>query len=225
MVPMRAFIFDLDGTLVDTVYAHVLAWQRALEEAGIVIDGRRIHRRVGMSGGLFTRAVAREIGRPVTVEEQEWLQRRHGELYVQLLPERRPLPGARDLLRRLHEGGVPFGIATSGVHPDIDASLDVLGVPADVVVIDRGVVLRAKPEPDLFLACQERMGVRREDCYVVGDAVWDLLAARRAGMLSVGLLSGGYGEDELNRAGAFRIYRDPQDMLDSLDELGVTLPG
>lgn len=222
---MRAFIFDLDGTLVDTVYAHVVAWQQTLEEAGIPIDGWRIHRRIGMSGGLFTRALAREIGRPLSAEEQERLQRRHGDLYLQLLPERRPLPGARDLLQRLHEGGIPFGIATSGLHPEIDASLDALGVPADAIVIDRGDVMRAKPEPDLFLACQQRMGVRHEDCYVVGDAVWDLLAARRAGMLSVGLLSGGYGQDELTQAGAFRVYRDPQDLLDSLDELGVTLPG
>ena len=222
---MRAFIFDLDGTLVDTVYAHVVAWQQAFEESGFVIDGWRIHRRIGMSGGLFTRAVAREIGRPLTIEEQVRLSRRHGELFLELLPVRRPLTGAADLLRRLYEGGVPFGIATSGVHPEIDASLEVLGVPAGIVVIDRGDVLRAKPEPDLFLACQERMGVRREDCYVVGDAVWDLLAARRAGMLSVGLLSGGYGEDELIAAGAFRVYRDAQELLESLDELGVTLPG
>jgi HAD superfamily hydrolase (TIGR01549 family) len=222
---MRAFIFDLDGTLVDTVYAHVVAWQQALGEAGFVVDGWRIHRRIGMSGGLFTRAVSREIGRPLSTEEQERLQRRHGEIYLELLPARRPLPGAQDLLRALYRGGVPFGIATSGLHPEIDASLDVLGVPADVIVLDRGDVLRAKPEPDLFLACQERMGVRREDCYVVGDAVWDLLAARRAGMLSVGLLSGGYGGDELTRAGAFRVYRDTQDLFDSLDELGVTLPG
>ena len=222
---MRAFSFDLDGTLVDTVYAHVVAWQQALEESGFVIDGWRMHRRIGMSGGLFTRAVAREIGRPLTMEEQTRLSRRHGELFRELLPVRRPLTGAPDLLRRLYEGGVPFGIATSGVHPEIDASLAVLGVPPGVIVIDRGDVLRAKPEPDLFLACQERMGVRREDCYVVGDAVWDLLAARRAGMLSVGLLSGGYGEDELISAGAFRVYRDAKELLESLDELGVTLPG
>jgi HAD superfamily hydrolase (TIGR01509 family) len=225
MVPMRSFIFDLDGTLVDTVYSHVVAWQQALEEAGILIDGWRIHRRIGMSGGLFTRALSREIGRPLSADEQSRLQRRHGEIYRALFPGRRPLPGAQQLLRALHDGGVPFGIATSGMHPEIDASLEALGVPEDVVVIDRGDVLRAKPEPDLFLACQERMGVRRDDCYVVGDAVWDLLAARRAGMLSVGLLSGGYGQDELTQAGAFRVYRDPQDLLDSLDELGVTLPG
>ena len=222
---MRAFIFDLDGTLVDTVYAHVLAWQQALAEAGLNVEGWRIHRRVGMSGGLFTRALAREIGRPLSADEQERLQRRHGEIFRALLPERRPLPGARELVRWLHEQGVPFGIATSGRRPEIDASLEVLGLPADLVVVERGDVLRAKPEPDLFLACQERLGVRREDVYVVGDAVWDLLAARRAGMLSVGLLSGGYGADELTRAGAFRVYRDPQELLDSLDELGIPLRG
>jgi HAD superfamily hydrolase (TIGR01509 family) len=225
MAAMRAFIFDLDGTLVDTVYAHVVAWQLALDEAGIFVDGWRIHRRIGMSGGLFTRALAREIGRPLSEAEQDSLPRRHGEIYLELVPKRRPLPGARNLLRALHDGGVPFGIATSGVHPEIDASLDALDVPADVIVVGRDDVLRAKPEPDLFLACQQRMGVRLADCYVVGDAVWDLLAARRAGMLSVGLLSGGYGADELTRAGAFRVYRDAQDLLDSLDELGVTLPG
>jgi HAD superfamily hydrolase (TIGR01509 family) len=225
MAPMRAFVFDLDGTLVDTVYAHVVAWKQALEEAGINIAGWRIHRRIGMSGGLIARAFAREIGRPISTEEQEALQRRHGEIYRQLLPERRPLPGARDLLRVLYEGGVPFGIATSGMRPEINASLEVLAVPADVIVIERRDVVRAKPEPDLFLACQERMGVRREDCYVVGDSTWDLLAARRAGMLGIGVLSGGYGEDALAEAGAFRVYDDAKELLDSLDELGVRLPG
>src|SRR5436309_3302717 len=100
---MPALIFDLDGTLVDTVYAHVFAWQRALAEAGLAVDGWRIHRRIGMSGGLFTRAVAREIGRPLTPEEVEAIQQRHGELFRQILPERRPLPGAVELLRELRE--------------------------------------------------------------------------------------------------------------------------
>jgi len=218
---MRALIFDLDGTLIDTVYAHVFAWQRALAEADMPIDGWRIHRRIGMSGGLFTRAVAREVGRPLDEEETARLQDRHGELFRQMLPERRPLPGAVGLLRELRERGTVHGIATSGRRPEIDASLDALGVPDGTVVVERGDVRRAKPEPDLFVACQERLGVARDDCYVVGDAVWDLLAARRAGMLSVGLLSGGYGEDELARSGAFRVYRDPEELRGSLDELGV----
>jgi HAD superfamily hydrolase (TIGR01549 family) len=218
---MRALIFDLDGTLIDTVYAHVFAWQRALAEAGLAIDGWKIHRRIGMSGGLFTRAVAREIGKPLDDELAGRIQARHGELFRELLPERRPLPGAIDLLRWLRDQKIPHGIATSGRHPEIDSSLAALGVPGDMVVIDRGDVLRAKPEPDLFLKCQEQLGVDVRDCYVVGDAVWDLLAARRAGMLSVGLLSGGYGWDELTSAGAFRVYRDAADLHRSLDELGV----
>ncbi len=218
---MRGLIFDLDGTLVDTVYAHVVAWQKALAEAGMALDGWRIHRRIGMSGGLFTRAVGRELGRELSPEMAQTLQRRHGELFSTLLPERRPLPGAVELLKFLHTSRVPFGIATSGQRPEINISLEVLEVGKDVVVVERGDVLRAKPEPDLFLACQQRLGLRAEDCYVVGDAVWDLLAARRAGMLSIGLLSGGYGEDELSRAGAFRVYRDPLELHRSLDELGV----
>jgi HAD superfamily hydrolase (TIGR01549 family) len=218
---MRALIFDLDGTLIDTVYAHVFAWQRALADAGMPIEGWRIHRRIGMSGGLFTRAVAREAGRPLSDDEAESIQQRHGVLFRQLLPERRPLPGARELLEFLRSEEIPHGIATSGRHPEIDASLEALGVPPETVVVDRGDVLRAKPEPDLFLACQERLGVAIHDCYVVGDAVWDLLAARRAGMLSVGLLSGGYGEDELLGAGAFRVYRDADELHDSIDELGI----
>jgi len=216
-----ALIFDLDGTLVDTVYAHVFAWQRALAEAGLPIDGWRIHRRIGMSGGLFARAVARELGRPLSPEEVEAIQTRHGELFRELLPERRPLPGAVELLAELRQLGIPHGIATSGRRPEIDASLEILGVGSETVVVERGLVARAKPEPDLFLACAERLGLAVEQCYVVGDAVWDLLAARRARMLSVALLSGGYGEDELTQAGAFRVYRDPMELRESLDELGV----
>ncbi len=218
---MVGLIFDLDGTLVDTVYAHIFAWQRAFSELDLPIDGWRIHRRIGMSGGLFARAAAREIGRPLSHEETESLQRRHGELYRELLPERRPLPGAVELLAELRATGVPHGIATSGRRPEIDASIEALQVPAETVVIARGDVERAKPEPDLFLACAARIGIQPSDCYVVGDAVWDLLAARRAEMLSVGLLSGGYGEDELTRAGAFRVYRDADELRSSLDELGV----
>jgi HAD superfamily hydrolase (TIGR01509 family) len=218
---LHALIFDLDGTLVDTVYAHVFAWQQALAEAGMPIAGWRVHRRIGMSGGLFTRAVGREIGRPIEPEEAARLQGRHDEFYRALLPRPLPLPGARELLALLRQAGVRHGIATSGRRPAIDASLETLGVPPETPVVDRGAVPRAKPEPDLFLACAERLGVRPADAYVVGDAVWDLLAARRAGMLSVGLLSGGYGADELAAAGAFRVYRDAAELSTSLDELGV----
>ncbi len=216
-----ALIFDLDGTLVDTVYAHVFAWQRALAEEGMPLDGWRIHRRIGMSGGFFTRAVAREVGRDLSPEETEAIQQRHARIFQEMLPDRRPLPGAVALLDHLRRRGVVHGIATSGRRPEINRSLEVLGVGAETVVVDRGDVARAKPEPDLFLACAAALGVDPAGCYVVGDAVWDLLAARRAGMLSIGLLSGGYGADELLAAGAFRVYDDAAELHESLDELGI----
>ena len=218
---MRALIFDLDGTLVDTVYAHIFAWQRALAEAGMALEGWRIHRKIGMSGGLFTRAVAREVGHDISPMEEAALLNRHGELFLQLLPERRPLSGAVELINFLKSNKILFGVATSGRRPEINASLEVVGIGPETIIVERGDVARAKPEPDLFLACQQRLGVGVGDCYVIGDAVWDLLAARRAGMLSVGLLSGGYGEAELSQAGAFRIYRDPAELHRSLDELGI----
>ncbi len=218
---MQAMIFDLDGTLVDTVYAHVLAWQQAFAEAGLAIDGWRLHRRMGMSGGLFTRAAARELGREIGLDEAARVQRRHGEIFAELMPDRRPLPGAIELLAFLRRAKIPHGIATSGSRPEINTSLEALKVSEDTIVVERSDVARAKPEPDLFITCQHRLGLKAHDCYVVGDAVWDLLAARRAGMLSIGLLSGGYGEDELSRAGAFRVYRDPLELHRSLDELGV----
>ncbi len=218
---MRALILDLDGTLVDTVYAHILAWQLAFAEADIPIDGWRLHRRMGMSGGLFKRAVVRELGRSISQRQLEALDQRRLQLFAQFLPRPRPLPGAVELLRFLRQNHVLHGIATSNQRPYMNSALEVLGVDDETVVVERRDVARAKPEPDLFLECQQRLGVQPEECYVVGDAVWDLLAARRARMLGVGLLSGGYGEDELTRAGAFRVFRDPADLRNWLDELGV----
>jgi len=218
---MKALIFDLDGTLVDTVYAHVLAWQLAFAEASIPIDGWRLHRRMGMSGGLFKRAVMRELGRTISMPRLQKLDRRHGQLFDRFLPKPRPLPGAVELLTFLRRNQVVHGIATSNQRPHINPSLAALGVTKETVVVERGDVRRAKPEPDLFLECQQRLGVEVADCFVIGDAVWDLLAARRAGMLSIGLLSGGYGDDELTRAGAFRVFRDTAELHNYLDELGV----
>jgi len=216
-----ALIFDLDGTLVDTVYAHVFAWQQALAERGMSIDGWRIHRRIGMSGGLFARALGRELDRELSAEETGAIQDRHGQLFRELVPDRRTLPGARDLLASLREHAVAHGVATSGRRPEINASLAVLGVDDGTVVVERGDVARAKPQPDLFLECARRLNVAAEDCFVVGDAVWDLLAARRARMLGIGVLTGGYGEDELLKAGAYRVYRDAAELHTSLDELGI----
>jgi HAD superfamily hydrolase (TIGR01549 family) len=206
---------------VDSVYQHVLAWREALEEAGIELSVWRIHRRIGMSGGLFVNALLRETGHAVTAEEAARLQRRHAEAYRRQLPHVRPLPGARELLAYLSRVGVPWAIATSGRIESAGATLELLGIPSDVPVVTRDQVAHAKPDPDLFAEAAARLGADIAGSVVVGDSVWDLLAARRARAMGVGLLSGGYGQDELERAGAYRVYQDPADLLRHLDEVGV----
>jgi HAD superfamily hydrolase (TIGR01509 family) len=216
-----AFLFDLDGTLVDSVYQHVLAWREAMAGVGIELAVWRIHRRIGMSGGLMANAILRETGHAVTAEEAGRLVRLHAEAYARLTDQVRPLPGARDLLKYLTQAGVPWAIATSARIESARPTLERLGVPPHVPIITRDQVEHAKPDPDLFLAAAERLGVPIHESVVVGDSVWDLLAARRARALGVGLLSGGYGEEELASAGAYRVYQDPADLLRHLDEVGV----
>ena len=216
-----AFLFDLDGTLVDSVYQHVLAWREALEEGGIELAVWRIHRQIGMSGGLFVNALLRETGFRVTAPQAEHLQRLHARAYQKLAPQVRALPGAHELLAYLTESGVPWAIATSGRIESARPMLDLLGVADEVPVITRDQVKHAKPDPDLFLAAAARLGVDITHSIVIGDSVWDLLAACRARALGIGLLSGGYGREELERAGAYRVYQDPADLLRHLDEVGV----
>ena len=227
MAGMRrtVFVFDLDGTLVDSVYQHVLAWQEALEGEEIQLSVWRIHRRMGMSGGLFVGALLRETGQPVDAELVARLQQAHAEAYRRRAGQTRLLPGSRELLARLTEAEVPWAVATSGLMAAARPTLELLEVPPGVPVVTRDQVPHAKPDPDLFLVAAERLGADVADAVVVGDSVWDLLAARRARALGVGLLSGGYGREELERAGAYRVYDDPADMLLHLDEVGVRDPG
>lgn len=219
-----AFLFDLDGTLVDSVYQHVLAWREALERAGLPLAVWRIHRRIGMSGGLFVSALARETQRKLSREEVERIQQLHAEAFRRYAPQVRPLPGARELLAALSQMNVPHAIATSGRLESAALSLEMLAPAPEVPVITRDQVPHAKPDPDLFLAAAARLNVPIEHSVVVGDSIWDLLAARRARAIGVGLLSGGYGEEELERAGAYRVYQDPADLLAHLDEVGVREP-
>jgi len=220
-----AFLFDLDGTLVDSVYQHVLAWREVLEEVGIPLSVWRIHRKIGMSGGLFVNALLRETDRPVTADEVKRLRELHVAAFLSRVNQVRPLPGARELLARLTGQGVKWAIATSGSVRTAQPALDSLGIPKGTVVITRDDVERAKPDPDLFLAAAERLGVPIEESMVVGDSVWDLLAAQRARALGIGVLSGGYGREELELAGAYRVYDDPADLARHLDEVGIRPDG
>jgi HAD superfamily hydrolase (TIGR01509 family) len=220
-----ALLFDLDGTLVDSVYQHVLAWRQALETEGIDLSVWRIHRRIGMSGGLFLKALDRELGRSLGEGVAERLRQTHAASYLKLWNQVRPLPGARELLSTLSSMRVPWAIATSGSQQTAKGPLGMLGIPEGTPIVTRDLVAYAKPNPDLFLAAAERLRVPPGDCFVVGDSIWDLLAAQRAGALGVGLLSGGYGREELDSAGAYRVYDDPADLLAHLDELGIRVTG
>lgn len=216
-----AFLFDLDGTLVDSVYQHVLSWKDALDAEGIALSVWRIHRKIGMSGGLFTNQLLREIGEEITEERRERLREAHAEAYRSHSRSVVPLPGARELLDALTREKLAWAIATSGRMETAKHNLDRLGIDPDAVpVVTRDAVKYAKPEPDLFIAAAERLGVTTEGSMVIGDSIWDMLAAQRCRALGVGLLSGGYGGEELERSGAFRVYEDPADMLDHLDEVG-----
>jgi HAD superfamily hydrolase (TIGR01549 family) len=216
-----AFLFDLDGTLVDSVYQHVLAWREALETEGIDLSVWRVHRKIGMSGGLLTNILLRETQVDIDPARVERLQRLHAEAYKRNLANVRPLPGATALLTALTNAQIPWAIATSGRLETAAPVLEKLGVDLSrTPVITRDQVKFAKPEPDLFIAAAERLDVRIETASVVGDSVWDMLAATRARALGIGLLSGGYGLEELERAGAYRVYEDPADLLKHLDEVG-----
>lgn len=219
-----AFLFDLDGTLIDSVYQHVLAWKEALDEEGVELPVWSIHRKIGMSGGLFTNILLRETGLDITPARIERLQQRHAEAFNRHHAQGsvRPLPGARELLQFLTKEKIPWAIATSGRMRTAAHNLAALGVdPNEVPVVTRDMVRHAKPDPDLFIAAAERLGVDMHRSLVIGDSIWDMLAAQRARALGVGLLSGGYGQDELQRSGAFRVYDDPADLLKHIDEVAA----
>ena len=215
-----AFLFDLDGTLVDSVYNHVRAWHLALREEGIELSVWRIHRKIGMSGGLFTHQLLREVGREIDKETIDRLRKRHAEKFVELSEDVAPLPGAVKLLKELTRLELPWAIATSGRMETARSNLESVGVDPDkAVVVTRDQVKYAKPDPDLFVEAARRLGTTTTGSYVIGDSIWDMIAAARCGALGIGLLSGGYGRDELERSGAIRVYDDPADLLLHLDEI------
>src|SRR5215813_9360158 len=216
-----SFLFDLDGTLVDSVYEHVLAWRDALDEEGIPLSVWRVHRKIGMSGGLFTNMLLRETGLDIDQARIERLRGLHAKAFNERHCEVRPLPGACELISYLTRAGIPWAIATSGRMETAGRVLQSLEVDlAGIPVITRDMVAHAKPDPDLFLAAAEALKVDIKAACVVGDSIWDMLAARRAGALGVELLSGGYGQDELERSGAYRVYGDPADLRRHIDEVG-----
>lgn len=222
-VPLPAVLFDLDGTLIDSNYQHVNAWAEALRGTGIVIPTWKIHRRIGMSGKSFVRELLREIARHPKGIDVEQLERKHDRIFRRQIRALEPLPGANELLKHLSRHRVQIAIATTGGREQTTVLLRQLQIPRGTEIVTGDDVENAKPSPDIFMLAAQRLGVPINDCIVVGDSAWDLLAAGRKSALGVGLLSGGYGEEELERAGAFRVYSDPADLLMHIEQLG--LPG
>lgn len=220
---MPAVLFDFDGTLIDSVYEHVQAWWNTLSRAGILVPKWMIHRRVGMSGKSFVRELLREFAPNKKTINIDKLEKEHDARIVDAISEIQPLRGANDLLKHLHRSRVSIAIATTGNRKQTSLLLKKIKVPDRMPVLTGDDAKKAKPSPDIFMAAAQSLKVQLSDCIVVGDSVWDLLAAGRKGALGFGMLSGGYGEEELHRAGAFRIYSDPEDMLLHLEQLG--LPG
>lgn len=218
---MARFILDLDGTLVDSVYQHVLAWHISLQSCGFDLPMWQIHRKIGMSGGLLIRALSNELGKPIDDAVKKRLEQRHSEEFARLRESVAPLPGARELLRALCAAKVPLAIATSGGRDDVEPLLKLVDADNGIPVTFKSDAPLPKPDPGLLLAAASKLPDSSQETMVVGDSVWDMLAARRAHFLGIGLLTGGYGESELTAAGAYRVYADPAQMLAHLHEIGV----
>lgn len=220
MRPQTSFIFDLDGTLTDSVYQNVVAWKEALDSEDIPLAMWRIHRKIGMSGGLMLKSLSRETGLDISEEQAERLSEKHARAYERLQGQIIALPGAIELLETLSQENLKWCIATSGGVDTANINLKALGLEADKIdIITRDDVHYGKPDPDLFLAAAKHMNVPIDECLVIGDAIWDMLAARRCKATGIGVLSGGYDIGELERAGALRVYEDALDLLDHLDEI------
>ena len=216
-----SFLFDLDGTLLDSAYEHVMVWREALIEEDIYVPDARIHRCVGMSGKLMLRTIFKELGGKLSRSQVKRLEAIHKTRFERRLKFIRILPGACELLKYLTRVGVPWAIATGGDQQTVTKMIKPLHVPSGTPIITADHVAQAKPNPDVFLEAASRLGVALGDSVVVGDSIWDLLAARRSKSLGVGLLSGGYGEAELIQAGAYRVYDNTAELLEHIGEMGI----
>jgi HAD superfamily hydrolase (TIGR01509 family) len=214
-------LLDLDGTLVDSVYEHVIAWREALEDAEIRLPNWKIHRRIGMSGKLFLPTLLRELGRNIDKSEIQSIERVRSGIFKKKIPEISVHAGAKELLQFFERIGARWAIATGGERSQVEQLLKNFDIPSAVPVITGDDVPAAKPAPDSFVVAAQRLGVSPLASIVIGDSPWDLLAAQRMKGLGVGLLCGGYAESELERAGAYRVYEDPADLLEHIEELGI----
>ena len=218
-------ILDVDGTLVDTNYQHAIAWFRALREHGAVVPVWRIHRHIGMGADQIVAAVA---GKKFELRYGEQVRATEAELYGELIDEVEPLPGARELVHELRERGHAVTLASSATEPEVERYIELLDVRELIDGYTTSAdVERTKPEPDLVQAALAAIdldgnGASVDEAVFIGDSTFDCEAARRAGIESIGLLSGGFGADELIAAGAKLVLEDPEELRLELGKTPLT---
>jgi HAD superfamily hydrolase (TIGR01509 family) len=214
MLPTPAgFLFDLDGTLVDTVETRIEAWARVFDEAGIPVERERLGPLIGVDGKRLAREVAALADRPIDADRAEAIDRRCGEIYETLNTDPKPLPGVHELIGALERRGIPWAIATSSRREQVGTSVDALDLGREPRIADGSHVVHAKPEPDLLLLAATQIDVEPARCWYVGDSTWDIAAAIAAGMIPIGVTAGAaVSKQVLDGAGAATV-------IDTLDEL------
>ena len=215
-----AFLFDLDGTLVDTVETRIRAWMQVFEDLGIPADREHLARLIGADGKRLAKEVANAAGRQIDDDRAEAIDRRSGEIFDDLNTNPRPIAGARQLLLALGRSSLPWAIATSSRPQQVRASVAALKLPEEPRIIDGSHVEHAKPAPDLLLLAGERLEVAAARCWYIGDSTWDMLAARAAGMVGIGVPYGAVSKSDLLNAGA-RAVTSFRSLLADLQRRGL----
>jgi HAD superfamily hydrolase (TIGR01509 family) len=213
----RAVLFDLDGTLVDTVAVRIDAWERTLVEAGLPIDRDRLSPLIGLDGRRLAREVAALHGHQIDDDRAEAIDRRSGETYEGLNVAPAPLPGVGRLVAAIERRGIRWAIATSSRAAQVATSVSSLGLGREPAIVDASHVEHAKPEPDLLLYAARQLGVKPGTCWYIGDSTWDMVSAVAAGMLAIGVTAGSaVDEAALTGAGAAAVVRTLDEVADAL---------
>jgi HAD superfamily hydrolase (TIGR01549 family) len=213
-----AVLFDIDGTLIDSNYLHIHAWCRAFEDVGIAVESWRIHRSIGVDGSRLVR----ELSDDADDDVQERAKDLHLRYFKEGSPLLRRLPGSRELMERIRDLGLQMVLATSASEDELSLLRGVLDCDDLVSAVTSSKdVDTAKPEPTIIQIALDRAGVNGDRAVYVGDAVWDVIACRRAGVTSIGLLSGGISREELEKAGAESVFDNPRDLCDHIDSTKI----
>ncbi|WP_104164278.1 HAD family hydrolase [Cryobacterium sp. N22] len=213
--PRTAVLLDIDGTLVESNYLHIDAWDRAFVAVGHPVQVWRIHRAIGMDSGMLLRHL---LGGDVADAVGGAAKEKHTEFYLARAERLRPIPGAQDLLAALAGRGHAVVLATSAPEEELTLLLSLLDADEHLAAVTSSAdVDTAKPDPDIIKSALGKVSVGAAHAVMVGDSVWDVEAARRTGVDCIGLLSGGFGAEELLSAGAIAVYDDAADLLAQLD--------